>query len=1137
MPRSQLLWVFIASCFASVAPLTGAVSGVPSEDVVRAMNRGVGLMEQYRFTDAASAFEDVVRRAPNWAAAHVNLGIAYLNAVSDPGKPGGALDRAEIAFTKAIQLDPKLPNGTYCLGILYRYKGNSDAALEQFQKTLELDPQDADTLYFIGSMYLSKGDAQTASDYFRRSLIQNPYLLSSHYSLAQALIRLGKRDDATKTLETFRRLDSAKVGVKRAITYTEMGHYADVIRVYPHATDAPASGSTTVRFVKETLSGVAAHVGNKTVLTPSAPDATGLGGALAFGDVDGDGDADIFAPARRLADGSVRDVVYLRANAATNANPLPAASTTTTLGVFGDVDNDGDTDLVRVAPNAVQLFKGNGKGAFSDVSATAKLAAPRGLPTAISWVDSDHDGDLDLLTVGTEGVTLCRNNGDGTFLDVTLDSGLASIGGEPFGLALADFDADTDVDFLILTRKAGPQLYLNDRLNRWSNATARSRLRNDKPGTGVVAADFDKDGFSDIVLLNGESSPARFFRNRGDATFELFPTATPVSGIAGTLLDFDNDGDLDLFFAQGRWASETRSRGILLANDGTGRFANLSSDAGLDRVQTGNVRSVTALDVDDDGDTDVILARNGESPVLLRNDGGNKNRWLTVQLRGTTANRSGYGAVVEVKAGSLWQRLESGMVVGVTSSSSPHLHIGLGTQSSADFIRIVWPNAVLQSELEVGTNQRLTIAEVQRKASSCPVLFVWNGDRFEFVTDFMGGGGVGFFAAPDTYAPPDPTERVRIPPDAVKTRDGEYVFEIMEPLEEVAYVDRLALIAVDHPTGTEVFPDERFATGGPAVTDHVYAYTNRIYPVKATDGQGRDVLDAIRRADRVYPPLTRDGRFLGYLNGEHALTLDFGDALASFRPERPWVLNLYGWIEYPYSHIVYAAQQAGLAQEGISVDVLEPDGSWREIIVNAGYPAGMPKTMTLDLRAYLNPSSRVLRLRTNLEIYLDDVFIAEDVSDRQLRLTTRAPDRATLRHAGYPREYTPDGRMPRLYDYTSLDATYAFRNMKGRYTAFGDVRELLTETDDCSVVMGRGEAMTVAFDAGAFGPVPDGYTRTFLVDTFGYCKDMDLYTAYPDTVEPLPFQAMSAYPYAETESFPDTERTRAYRDRCQTRIK
>lgn len=1099
-------------------------SAVPDEEVLRAMNRAVGLMEQYRFTDAASAFEAVVRRAPNWAVAYVNLGIAYLNAISDPGKPGGALDRAEAAFAKAIQLDPQLPHSYYCLGILYRYKGNSEAALKYFLKTLELDPNDADTLYFIGSMYLSQGDAQTASEYFRRALIQNPYLLSAHYSLAQALIRRGKRDEATKVLETFRRLDAAKVGVKRAITYTEMGHYADVIRRFPQAEKVSSGVSTDVRFLVETFPGVAPHAGDKSSVATTTANPTSLGGTLAFGDVDNDSHLDLFAPARRLPDGSVRDVVYMGGR----ANPLPSVSRPTTLGALGDVDNDGNVDLVRVGSESLQILHGDGKGNFSE--RPVKLASPRGLPTALACVDSDHDGDLDLFVVGTGGVTLWRNNSDGTFLDVTLDSGMASLGGEPWGLALADFDDDGDTDFLLFTRKAGPQLYLNDRLNRWSNATARSRLQNSGFPTAVLVADYDKDGFGDVVLLHGESLPARFYRNRGDATFELFSNAPSVRGVAGTFLDFDNDGDLDLFLVRGKGS-------VLLANDGTGRFADVSADAGVQTVGALNVRSVTALDADHDGDSDLVLARNGESPLFLRNDGGNKNRWIVFQLRGTTANRSGYGAVVEVKAGSLWQRLELHPVVGVTTSLSPRFEVGLADQPSVDFIRIVWPNGVLQSEIEAGINQRLSLSEVQRKASSCPILFVWNGERFEFVTDFMGGGGLGFFLAPDAYAPPDPTERVRIPPESIRERNGEFLFEVMEPLEEVAYIDRLALLVVEHPQGTEVYPDERFATGDPPVTERLFVYDRRVHPLRATDHRGRDVLEAIRRTDRVYPPLERDPRFLGYLREEHALILDFGDAFRSFRPDRPWVLNLVGWIEYPYSHIVYAAQQAGIFPEGLSVDVLESDGSWREILSRTGYPAGMPKTMTLDLRPYLTPASRVLRLRTNLEIYLDEVFLAEDVAEGPLNVSTLLPARATLRHAGYPREYSPDGRMPRLYDFSSLDPSYSFRNMKGHYTAFGDVRELLGKVDDCFVVMGRGEAIALAFDATHLGPIPDGSERTFLLDTFGYCKDMNLYTAYPDTVEPLPFQAMSAYPYPETESYPETDLTRSYRQRYQTRVK
>jgi hypothetical protein len=294
-------------------------------------------------------------------------------------------------------------------------------------------------------------------------------------------------------------------------------------------------------------------------------------------------------------------------------------------------------------------------------------------------------------------------------------------------------------------------------------------------------------------------------------------------------------------------------------------------------------------------------------------------------------------------------------------------------------------------------------------------------------------------------------------------------------------------------------------------------------------------LDAVSVRDRRYPELRLDHRYLGYLDGEHAWTFDFGDALGAYADDE-LVLYAYGWIEYPYSHIVYASGQSKVVGEALSIDFMDADGSWREAMPNVGYPAGMPKMMTVTLPPEVRRGSGVLRLRTNQEIYLDEVYLAPSAGE-PTRVTEIAASYADLHHGGYPREFSADGRLPRLYDYTSIDRAYAFRNLLGAYTRFGDVRELLDGADDRYAVMGRGEEITVKFPADAFPPLAEGQTRSFILNTDGYCKDMDLYTATPDTVEPLPFHAMSSYPPPPGEEYPDTEAHRAYRAEYQTRRK
>ncbi|GIX07376.1 MAG: hypothetical protein KatS3mg115_1779 [Candidatus Poribacteria bacterium] len=1095
--------VFLAPC-----AIGRAVPGAPSEAIVELMNRGVGLVEQHRFSEAAEVFRQVVERAPNWAVAHLNLGIAYLNTVADPSAGGDALELARQEFLRAAELDPSLPHPHYCLGLLARYRGESEEAVRHFREVLRRDPDSADALYFLGAIALQKGEAQTARDYFQQALQQNPYLLSAHYSLAQALIRLGEREAAMERLELFRRLDAAGVGVKRAIVYTEMGPYAEVIRVFPPAPDAPAEEDFPLAWERQDypITGL-----NGSEFRPAE-------GVVAGADLDGDDVLELAVPLARGEERWALGLLRRTPEGFSLFETLPTGEIPPQSALFGDWDNDGTPDLALFGRGLLRLYRQEG-GRLKEVTGPAGLQAPILPWVAAAWVDADHDSDLDLIVLWEGALQLWQNRGDGTFAEIAGDSGLLKPYSEMNDLVLADFDGDLDVDLLLLTGVGRPYLFFNERMNRWSDGSARSGLPEAIGAVQALSGDFDRDEDTDLFLRYRDGA-LRYCENKGDGTFRVHLWEGQISSGGGLVLDADNDSDLDVL-----WTAPLQ----LLRNDGRGRF----------RLESGRQESsarLFALDLDGDGDTDLIGAgRSGLSGFLTI--GPEPNRWLRLALRGTMANRSGYGATVEVKAGSLWQRLEQFMIANRYGAASPEIALGLDGKDHADYVRIVWPNAVIQSELLLPANQRVEIEEVQRKASSCPVLFAWDGERYRFITDFLGVGGVGFFVAPGRYGQPDPTERIKLEPGEVRPKDGFLLFSVAEPMEEVAYLDEVTLLAVDHPEGTSLYPEERFALNGELPSERIYLYQTPIYPRRAVDGQGRDVLEALLRRDRLYPPLERHPRYLGFLDGEASWVLDFSGVDQAWSPDRRKVLFLYGWIEYPYSHLVYAAYQEGLQGRGLHVDVLDASGAWREVIQDAGYPAGMPKMMTLDLTEWFDPERPIFRLRTNLEIYLDEVFLAEDLGEGLQRVHRLSADRAELGYLGYPREYSPDGRLPRLYDYHSVERSVPFKIQRGRYTRFGDVRELLKAADDRYVIFGRGEEVRLAFSVDRLPPVPEGWTRSYLLHTDGFCKDMDFYTAYPWTVEPLPFHGMSAYPYPEGERYPDTPAIREYLRTYQTRWK
>jgi hypothetical protein len=204
-------------------------------------------------------------------------------------------------------------------------------------------------------------------------------------------------------------------------------------------------------------------------------------------------------------------------------------------------------------------------------------------------------------------------------------------------------------------------------------------------------------------------------------------------------------------------------------------------------------------------------------------------------------------------------------------------------------------------------------------------------------------------------------------------------------------------------------------------------------------------------------------------------------------------------------------------------------------MANTGYPAGLPRTMTLDLTNVITAKTPVFRLRTNLQLYHDRITLGIDKGGPRSRLHRLAPNDAHLHERGYPREYSPDGAQPLLYDYGLMDPSYPFKTMTGDYTRFGEVSPLLDQSDDRYVIFGKGEELTLRYPASALPPLQEGMRRTFMLYTVGFCKDMDPYTAFPDTVGPLPFQKMSNYPYGPDEHYPDDEPHRRYQAEWNTR--
>lgn len=740
--------------------------------------------------------------------------------------------------------------------------------------------------------------------------------------------------------------------------------------------------------------------------------------------------------------------------------------------------------------------------------ALASLAAQAGL-----LVDFDHDGDLDLVLSAEAGISLWLNRGDARFFDVTARSQLPGGTFRPTDFVAVDWDQDLDLDVLAVGSGSGPAGYLENLRHgqfRWRAF--------EQPWAELT-------GSRSLVLPPAHISAAWSLVGAGPEGIRqispggpyLSSSSAPVSSTPADhllLWDFDNDSFAD-FVA---W-----NRSKLEIHRGLGGDKYEAQTALLDSPIA--AASACAVgDLDGDGDQDLVVAVEA-SLAIYDNDGGNKNGWLDVRIRGEEDNKSGsvnhlgIGSVIELRAGPFYR---AQVVTGQVT------HFGLGARDKADLLRVIWSNGIPQVLLSPALNQM--ICEVHRVDSSCPFLYIWNGSEFVFYTDLLWNAPLGLQLAEGVLARPREWEYLKIDGDRFQPRDGKYVLQITGELWEADYFDQVELIAVDHPAEVEIYSNEKV---GPAELAEFKVHTVKHprTPVAARNARGEDVLGIVARADGEY----LKGHTFNYCKGltdEHFLELDLGD----LRDARQVTLFLTGWI-YPSntSNRVAVSQNPGLPpMKPPALWVPDADGQWREVRPFMGFPGGKTKTIAVDLSGVFLADDYRVRIVTNWEFYWDQAFFSVDEPVVPVQMQTLAPASADLHYRGFSTLVPNPGWGPESYDYSRVSTEPAWPPMSGFFTRYGDVTELLLSPDDRQAILASGDELTVTFDEPA-APPPPGWKRDFLLHNVGWDKDAVLNTVYGQTVEPLPFHRMRGYPYGPDQTYPQTPQHQDYLRTWQTR--
>lgn len=1045
----------------------------------------IGGLLLFAFQSDSTAQRDQLEQARN-------LGKAFFE---NPTTHAEAVEQ----FKKALDMAPDSAREQVNYGIALLHAGKTDEGEAELEKAQKQDPKIPHTWFNLGIAYKKDSKYDQAIVEFQGMAKLVPDEPVTHYNLGVLYKLTNKPDDALKEFELSSKLNPRLAGphfqlynAYRTLNRTDdaareqrifqdikkqqagaavpedldWSYYAEIYDPRNPANGAEPEAAKPIRLQAQKLA--------------EGFDASTAG--LVSADIDGDGKPELIA-------WSATGIQVFRNG---SAGPLDCglAGVRDVISIApGDFNNDGLADLAILTKSGAELWA-NRKGKFEKLN----VVIPEGAYKKAVWVDYDHDYDLDLFLLGDKSA-LMRNNGAAGFSNVS--NNFPFVQGRAVDGVMFDVTPDTDGMDLAVIYSDRPGVLYVDKLGGRYEAQELNIIPAGAKSVG--ASDLDNDGATDLIVDTMDGLWPLLNRH---GSFEKGASLTRASG-AFALVDLGNRGLEDVV-----------SAGTIYRNEGLGRFAKANA-------AEPDPSALLALDYDGDGRNDLIAIQRDGALVFLRNETETANAWLGVGLAGVKNLRLAYGAKVEVKAGAHYQK---------RSYFGQPLLFGMGGYKEADTVRITWPNGLIQNEIHQAANKAWSYKEAQRLSGSCPMIFTWDGKKFNFLTDVLGVAPLGASSGDGHYFPVDHDEYVQIPGEAMVPRDGQYEIRISEELREVSYVDRVQLLAVDHPGATAIYTNDKFKS--PPFPDfRLFGVTKPIHPISARDDKGNNVLPQLLRRDQVYPdsfPRSYTG-----VASLHHLDLDFGKAAAANRA----VLILNGWVDWADGSTFLAASQE--SRQGLIMPYLQvrnAKGDWQTVIEDMGIPAGKPKTIAVDLTGKFLSASREVRIVTNLCVYWDEILLSEDAETPRTVLTGLDAHSADLHFRGFSKPVIhPERKQPENFLYSEVSAVSTWNPTEGNYTRYGDVRPLLNSIDDEMVIMGSGDELTLRFDPKDLPVLKPGWKRDFLLLVDGWAKDSDANTAFGKSVEPLPFHAMSAYPYPATERFPDDAVHREYQQKYNVR--
>ena len=1111
-----LLSALISACVSChSAPQFPAKTSKAYADVVSAFYVGLSALQVGDDVHAESKLSEVTRLVPGEPAGWANWGILALRQRN--------YDVAAQRLQQARDLVPKNDQVYSLLGLLESQRGNSPQAVIDLRKAVELNPQNLRAIYQLAEETERQGAADSEAQF--QQLMQQ--ILKAQPDNLAALLELSriaaKQGDAT-TLKS----SVAKISADSSSWPSEVQKQLTAVQSAVTGGDlrAAATQTTFLRNVlmrvpeyRRSLRAIKAAPGEEAepftrfvlletpdfrpapadrALTFNSQALSNFGGTpwnwIGAIPLESAG-----APTVAVADGRQ---VQLASGAkfpfpggASRQGPQPE-------GVLAvDFNYDFKTDIVLAGAGGVRLLRQDNPNTFTDV--TVQTTLPKSVtdvPYTGAWaVDIEADGDLDIVLGAKNGEpTVLRNNGDDTFLAIHPFLGISGL----LGFAWADFDGDGNPDAAIIDGDGRLHVFINERQGQFRERPLPADISTVK---AIAVADANNDGVLDLLAIKADGSIVRISdKNEGEGweTAQIATVPDASNSLAGDVrlqvADLDNNGALDLILSTTSPAQVNAPNRlwIWLGND-KGGFDLLEHPAGPALV-------FAVADLRNNGHLDLLGLSTDGKPVDGVNQSSKSYHWQVVRPHAVQAvgdqriNPFGVGGEIEVRSGLLVQK---------QSIDGPQLHFGLGEQSEAEVVRVVWPNGTVRAEFDVKADQ--DVVTEQRLKASCPFLFAYNGKQMEFVKDAVPwGSAIGLRINTIGSAQIAATgEWYKIGRDQLVPHDGYYDLRITAELWEVYYYDYIALTTIDHPVGTEVFVDERFAIPPAKLGVTVVETPHNI--ARAIDDRGQDVTNLVRDLDGKSVSSFGKGQFQG-VTRDHYLEVDLGNDAPEIGP---LYLIAQGSIHDTESSVNVAITQGNRWRaHGLSVEVPDGRGGWVTAQDNLGFPAGRKKTVLFNLTNIFRPGTpRRVRLRTNLEIYWDAIRWAKGAPEAKLKEVTLDPSVADLHYRGYSVMHMPVGAgAPEVPDYNQMEGTtQRWRDLIGYYTRYGDIRELIKSTDDRYVIVNSGDELSLRFSE---QPAPAaGWVRDFVIKGDGWIKDGDYNSTFSKTVLPLPYHAKNEY--------------------------